>query len=196
MQLNVLTIKGSPRKKSNSHILLNKVLEGIKDNNQYKAKVTSIDPTKHQIKACQACDGCYEDGYCVIKDDMQQLYNKFDKADIILVSTPIYFNGISAQLKTMIDRCQSLWASKYRAEEPVIDTEKTRKGYLLAAGGAPSYPDQFVAADKVMDMFFRVTNADYVEMLSVANTDDNPVEEREEILNKAYQMGYSLKWDS
>jgi multimeric flavodoxin WrbA len=169
------------------------VLEGIDYANSNKVKVRSINPTNLDIKPCKACSGCYHDGHCVIEDDMQRLYKKFDRADIILVSTPVYFNGVTAQLKIMIDRCQALWASKYRATEPVIDTDKVRKGYLMVAGGAPSYPDQFLAVDKVIDMFFRVTNTDYIEMLSVANTDDNPVKERENILDRAYQVGQNIR---
>lgn len=190
--IKLLGIKGSPRKESNSNLMLDKAVEGSKDNSQKEVKPKIINPTKMNINPCRGCFQCDKAGKCIINDGMEQLYKEFDQADIVLVSTPVFFNGVSAQLKTMIDRCQAIWGSKYGAQNSLIDREKERVGFLLAAGGAPAYREQFTAVRKVSEMFFRVINTDWKGELSISNTDENPVTEREDILKKAYQTGKEL----
>ena len=62
------------------------------------------------IGFCRACDGCMRNGgTCVLKDDMAEILDLFQKADVLVLATPVYFYGISAQMKTFIDRTYPIW---------------------------------------------------------------------------------------
>lgn len=64
------------------------------------------------IKPCTACKGCYHSHKCAVKDDMQELYYKLSKADIIVLGSPTYFDNVTALMKTFIDRCLPLYLSE------------------------------------------------------------------------------------
>jgi multimeric flavodoxin WrbA len=87
------------------------------------------------IKPCQDCSGCENTGRCVIDDEMQQVHETIRVADRILLASPIFFFGLSAQMKTMIDRCQAFWCEKYLLKKPVPEGPEGRKGLLLLVGG-------------------------------------------------------------
>lgn len=57
------------------------------------------------IVPCNACYACMETHICAIKDDMEEVFSKLLKADVILLASPVYFYSVSAQMKAMIDRC-------------------------------------------------------------------------------------------
>ena len=116
----IIAILGSPRKEGNSDILLNSAIKGAKSNG---ASVEKIIVRDLQIAPCNSCGGCWEKGVCVIEDDMQKMYPKLVDADGIIVSSPIYFMGVSAQLKAFIDRCQAFWARKYVLHLPIREGE-------------------------------------------------------------------------
>lgn len=189
----IVGIKGSPRTSSNSYNLLSAALNGIKSNQTgQQLEVEIIEPSRLDIHPCRACFACYEDGKCIIDDQMQPLYSLFNTADILLVSTPVFFNGIPAQLKALIDRCQAIWSSKYMAQNPVIDRDKKRYGHLFVTGGAPAYKEQFTAAERVMTMFFQVLNTDFCGQTEAANVDEQPVTENEKLLQQAHRAGINL----
>ncbi len=196
--MNILAIKGSPRLQSNSHILLENALVGIKENNiliDQEIRIKTIMANNLDINYCKSCNYCYQNRQCIHQDDMVQLYRDFNQADIVLVSTPVFFNSIPAQLKTIIDRCQAIWASKYILNNSIINRKKKRVGFLFAAGGAAEYEEQFLAVHKVIEMFFRVINTEFKDELMITNVDKIPVTKREDVLGKAYNIGKDLLSD-
>ena len=65
---------------------------------------------EQKIGFCRACDGCMRNGgTCVLKDDMNEILKMFQEADVLVLATPVYFYGISAQMKTFIDRTYPIW---------------------------------------------------------------------------------------
>jgi multimeric flavodoxin WrbA len=100
--MKVVGILGSPRgKHSFTRKLLESALDGVRNEG---AETEVIDITKLDIQYCKGCSACYKTQSCVIKDDFQSVYNKMLEADGILLSSPVYFNSVSAQLKTFMDR--------------------------------------------------------------------------------------------
>ncbi len=188
----ILVIKNSPRKNSNSELLVNNCLKTIKKEKLDDVNIKIIYPHKLDIGPCMSCFDCYNNGQCRFKDDMQPLYDIFNMSDIILVSTPIFFNGLPSHLKAMIDRCQAIWSSKYISNSSRINRDKNRRGYLFATGGAPAYDEQFTAAKLVMSMFFKVINAEFKEQLLVSNIDKKPVKDRQQILADAQLIGQKI----
>jgi len=128
--MNVLAILGSPRENGNSEILLNAILAGVKksDCNTEIIRLSSLD-----INPCISCGGCDETGECVVEDDMTPLYSKIINADRILLSSPIFFYGVTAQTKAFIDRCQALWNRKRLLRKKGMWTDDPeKKGFFIS----------------------------------------------------------------
>ena len=103
MQKRVLIISGSPRKNGNSQLLCERFQEGAKASGHH---VDLIQIAERQIGFCRACDGCMRNnGICVLYDDMAEILEIFQKADVLVLATPVYFYTMCCQMKIMIDRC-------------------------------------------------------------------------------------------
>jgi multimeric flavodoxin WrbA len=111
--MKVLAIMGSPRLGGNTDTLVEAVLRGAAGAGAETEKVLA---NKLVIAGCQACDSCKKTGRCRIQDDMQPLYDKLLAADALILGTPIYFWGPSAQLKPIIDRWYALDQDAPRAK--------------------------------------------------------------------------------
>ena len=105
--MKVLGILGSPRIKGNTDLLLDEALRGAEVCN---VEVEKLAVDGLNISPCKEYYGCLNDGNCVIRDDMDLVYPKLLEADRLIVASPIFFYGITAQLKALIDRCQATWA--------------------------------------------------------------------------------------
>lgn len=124
-----LVILGSPRKGGNTEILAMQVAAGM---NEGGAEVEVIRLTDYAVNPCIACGGCEKTGRCVVQDDMQELYAKIDGADRLVLVSPIYFYGVTAQLKALIDRSQAMWSRKYLLRQR-RQGKIPRIGYLVSA---------------------------------------------------------------
>lgn len=101
----VLGVMGSPRKGGNSDVLLERALVGAASRG---ARVEKIHLDDLEIHPCRACEGCRGAGGCVQEDDMQALYAKMVAADGLIIATPVYWWGPSAQTKAFVDRWYAL----------------------------------------------------------------------------------------
>ncbi|MDQ1333156.1 MAG: arsenite transporter arsC [Thermodesulfobacteriota bacterium] len=126
----VLGLQGSPRIKGNTALLLSAFLAEAE---RLGVRTEVIHVAKKKITPCQECGTCEKKGFCPIDDDMQDMYPLFRQADLIVLATPIFFYGPTAQMKAVIDRSQALWSRKYALglEDP---GRKWRQGFLLAVG--------------------------------------------------------------
>jgi multimeric flavodoxin WrbA len=128
--MDVLVFLGSPRKKGNSEILTEALLEGVRDEGGMPEIIRLCDL---KISPCISCGGCDKTGKCVVEDDMTPLYEKIISTDKIILASPIFFYGITAQAKAFIDRTQALWNRKrllQRKGEWVDNPE--RKGFFIS----------------------------------------------------------------
>jgi multimeric flavodoxin WrbA len=100
--MKVLAISASPRKGGNSDVLCDQFLKGAEENGHQTEKINLADKN---ISPCIACYGCAKTKTCVKKDDMAEILQKIIDADVIVLSTPVYFYSMNAQMKIMIDRC-------------------------------------------------------------------------------------------
>lgn len=108
--MKVLGLVGSPRKGSNTDLLVSAVLEGAASNGDCISKVNLYDV---DISPCLDCRGCKKEPFkCVVKDGMQTLYPKIEDADAIVFGTPLYWYGPSAKMKLFVDRLRPFVASK------------------------------------------------------------------------------------
>ncbi len=190
--MKALVILGSPRVKMNTDVLLEEVIKGLKSKN---VQVEKIELGRLRFDPCISCNVCGKTGHCYKKDDMTDIYDKFNNADIIVIGSPMYFNSVTAITKTMIDRCQSFWSSKYILKQSSIDKSKRRKGMFVCVGGAKQSEEGFIGATVVMDLFFKAINTEYMYHMLVDNTDEVFVGDSEELTQKAYEMGIKLAED-
>lgn len=126
----VLGLQGSPRIKGNTGILLSTFLAEAERLGAYTHR---LDVARKNISPCQECGTCEKEGYCPIDDDMQQVYPLLRRAGIIVMATPIFFYGATAQMKALIDRSQTLWARRY-VHKLIDPGQKWRHGFLLSLG--------------------------------------------------------------
>lgn len=104
---NILIISSSPRKTGNSQMLCEQFKAGAEFTGH---KLNLIQLVEKKIGFCRACDVCMQnDGICILKDDMYEILEQFKKADVLVLATPVYFYGVSAQMKTFIDRTYPIW---------------------------------------------------------------------------------------
>ncbi len=127
MAKKVLVISTSVRGNSNSEKLAEAFADGAKAAGN---EVELVSLKNKTIAFCKGCLACQQTGHCVIKDDANAIADKMLEADVIAWATPIYYYEMSGQMKTMIDRANSLFPKDY----------KFRDVYLLTAA-AEDEPD-------------------------------------------------------
>lgn len=98
---NVLIISASPRKHGNSDLLCDRFAAGADASGHNVEKVFIVDKN---IGYCRGCGVCNSTHKCVQKDDMAEIIDKMITADVIVLSTPVYFYSMDGQMKTFIDR--------------------------------------------------------------------------------------------
>ncbi len=184
----ILALMASPRKEKNTDKLLDYLLDGIKDEDY---KINKIYLKDKKINPCTGCDYCGKAGLCVIDDYMDEIYKEFDSSDIIILAAPVYFNSVNAMAKNMIDRCQKYWSLKYSLNQE-YKRGQDRIGIFLSTGGAPFALDQFTGSRFVMEYFFKAINAEYKGNYLVANTDDQPIENRLDVKKELYDIGKNI----
>lgn len=103
----VLILSGSPRKGGNSDLLCDELMRGAKEKGH---DVEKIRVAEKKIGYCLGCYYCQKSGgVCAVKDDMAEVLQKMIDADVIVLSSPVYFYSIDAQLKAVIDRTVARW---------------------------------------------------------------------------------------
>jgi len=185
--MRVLGIMGSPRIKGNTDLLLDEALKGAQSQ---AAEVDKIIVDKLKIAPCREYYGCLRDGNCVIRDDMDDIYPKLLSADAIIVASPMFFYGLSSQVKALIDRCQALWTKKYVLKQNVSDLN--RKGSFIAVG-ATSGKQLFDGSILTIKYFFQAINAEYSDDLLIRGVDERgEIKEHPTALAEAFEMGKRL----
>ncbi|NOQ56235.1 MAG: flavodoxin family protein [Nanohaloarchaea archaeon] len=99
--MKMLGISGSLTKGDNNDKVILHVIDAAKSRG---FGVDTVFLSLSDIAPCNACGSCSSGGACAIKDDMQVVYDKLVSADVIIVSSPVYFGTVSAQLKAFFDR--------------------------------------------------------------------------------------------
>lgn len=164
--MKILNLIGSPRKKGNTAILAQHLIDQL-DTDRFEVDTQFLNDVK--IGPCIDCRACKKgDLKCVVMDDMQPIYTKLEASDIFIFGTPIYWFAPSAQMKCLIDRLR-----------PFYGTEKLKgkKGALLLPAG-----DGEKDCDLTIDMFRRIFKSLHIEYLDAVTA-------------KAYDIGEVKKDD-
>ena len=163
--MRVLGIMGSPRIKGNTDLLLDEALKGAQT---HGAEVEKLVVDKLKISPCREFYGCLKNGNCVIRDDMDGIYPKLLHADVVIVASPMFFYGLTSQLKALIDRCQALWARKYVLKQEL--PHEGRRGAFIAVGATRGHK-LFDGSIFTIKYFFQTIGVEYAEELLVRGVD-------------------------
>lgn len=117
--MEVLLLNGSPRR-GNTYTALKSLKSGLYDHKHIK--VTQIDATSVSVSPCIACEYCKEHGKCAVNDDTNAIINQIAESDFVVFATPVYWWGISAQLKVIID--------KFYSQQKRLASSKKRVGLI------------------------------------------------------------------
>ena len=172
---NILIISSSPRKNGNTQMVCEQFKRGAEEKGHM---VTLVRLMEKIIGFCRACDGCMRnDGTCVLNDDMEEILKLFQKADVLVLATPVYFYGISAQMKTFIDRTYPIWQHLGKKEVYYIISAGLGEDIIERSLGDL---DGFVEHLEEYRIAGRIYATNVMEAGLVKNLD---------VFEKAYQMG-------
>ena len=126
--MKVIGIVCSPRRQGNTEFLVREALTAAEEAGAEEVEVVSV--ADNGILPCDGCGNCLETAECMIDDDMQDIYPKLLAADGIIIGTPVYFWGVTAQAKAIIDRTYCL-AAAHLAVDPELRAKIKSYGRVL-----------------------------------------------------------------
>ena len=111
----ITVLAGNLRKNGNTDRLVEAFAKGPARNNG----VESISVSDHNVKPCTGCNSCFEreGNRCFQNDDMTEIYEKMNGTDALIIASPVYFYGISAQLKAVIDRLHTPMRKRFHIKK-------------------------------------------------------------------------------
>lgn len=189
MAKNILIVSGSPKKDGNTAALIEWFSDGAR---QAGASVELVQASllRHKVVGCLSCRSCQQSEMylCVIKDEVSDLLARFVLADVIVMASPLYFYGASAQLKSVIDRMFSLY--KWDNEAGTMETPLQGKTLVFLGSGFE---------DDGLDVFekpFKLT-AEYTDMryysLVVGNAGvSGEIRQKDGVRQQAFSLGLEV----
>ncbi|MCQ2084808.1 MAG: flavodoxin family protein [archaeon] len=177
--MKILMLLGSPHKKGTTAALAESFVKGAKENNH---EVVCINCNGLTVHPCIACTNCISHGVCVWTDDMVKIEAEATKADLIVFVTPIYYIGMTAQLKLVLDRFFSF--------DKVIMENKPRLALLTAA----TNPDEMICEPTVkqIDILAKYYGTEFVGMVNAVGCKDAEALAGTDFVQKAYELAKSL----
>ena len=179
----VLGIMGSPRKKGNTHVLLEKILEGA---HAVGADTELVLLGDVEIGECDGCHACWRGKPCPRMDDMNDLYPKIAESDALIFGTPVYWYGPTALLKAFLDRFVYFNCPENRGK--IAGTT-----CVLAV---VFEEDNDEAAGPLVDMFeksFGYLEVDHAETILVPGvTKRGEIAEKNDVMARAFDLGKTL----
>ena len=177
---NIIVLAGSMRKGGNTDLLVQAFTEGAGKNNA--VEVVSV--ADHKINPCTGCNSCFarEGHKCFQKDDMQEVYEKLKKADVLVIASPVYFYGISAQLKAVVDRLHTPIRNEFHIKKMAL--------ILVGAAALPELFDSIKVQYQLVLNFFHLEDAG---MVLVRGAKDRGDVKAGDGLENAYKLGESIR---
>jgi len=179
----VLGVMGSPRKEGNTHVLLQKILEGARSEGADTEMVLLGDVV---IGECDGCHACWRGKPCPRMDDMNDLYSKIAECDALIFGTPVYWYGPTALMKAFLDRFVYFNCPENRKK--IAGTT-----CMLAVVFEEESDD---AAGPLVDMFeksFQYLEVNHTETLLVPGvTERGEIAEKSDVMARARELGKTL----
>ena len=129
--MQILVLNGSPRPNGNTKGMVEAFRDGAVSAGHH---VDVVDVCRLKISGCLACEYCHTKGRgaCVQKDDMRQIYDLLKESEMLVLASPIYYHGITGQLKCALDR---FYSAAYPSKPPRLK----KVAMILSSGDANMY---------------------------------------------------------
>ena len=177
--MKIIILQGSPNKKGSTSILAESFAKGAVEAGH---KVERFDLAKMNIHPCIGCVACGYEGPCVQKDDNQQIREAILGADMVVFATPLYYYGMSAQLKILIDR--------FCAFNGSIQRKHMKSALLAAAWNNDGWT--FEALEEHYKPLVRYLNLQDMGIISGRGCGTPFMTQQSEFPEKAYELGRKL----
>lgn len=189
MALTVLGLSLSPRHQANSHALVQEALRAVRDQG---AQVEQLWLGDFKVAPCIACNFCYFTGQCKIQDDFQSLMRRFLQADRLVISAPLYFAGLPAQAKALVDRCQCYWAEKHKLAGQLRIPKAGLAAGLILVGGSDDEA-RYTGLRGELNAWLEALDVEIkVELVAGGLEHRNAVQQNPDLQHKAYALGVQL----
>nr|WP_320145723.1 flavodoxin family protein [uncultured Anaeromusa sp.] len=178
--MKIVVISSSPHSKneSTSIYLADKFTEGAKSAGH---EVFTFDAANEETHPCRGCDKCHMDGPCIYQDAIEQkLMPKMLEADMLVLVTPLYYYGMSAQLKIVVDRFYSRTGRLHDKKAVLMATAYNSADWTMSA-----LVDHY-------DTLVRYMNWNNAGKVLAIGCGSRPLVERSEFGNQAYKIGANL----
>jgi multimeric flavodoxin WrbA len=186
--MKIIGFIASPRKEGNTAWIIEKILEGAKEQG---AETESWYFSDLDIKPCRSCNGCKKgDRGCIVNDDMQKLYSAIEHAHALVLGSPVYMGQMSAQAKIFTDRLYARFSPRF---SPYFKEENAakKKLLLLFTQGNPDSSKFQVYFDYTKNIF-QLLEFDVKEPIVVAGMRNEPAQERKGLQPVMKDIGSSL----
>lgn len=176
----IIVLIGSVRKNGNTDILTQAFVDGAKINNE----VEIISVADYQVNPCIGCNTCFSREYhkCFQDDNMNEIYDKLKGADMLVIASPVYFYGISAQLKALIDRLHTPLRNEFHIKRTAL--------LLVGASSLPELFDSVIVQYRLVLNYFNLQDAGMVLVRGVKDKGDI---KGNKALKEAYALGMSIR---
>ncbi len=181
--MKILGVMGSPRIGGNTDVLMDRALAGAK---AARANVEKVILDQLDIEPCRDCEGCAVDCQCIQADDMIALYDKIHQADGLVLGTPIYWWGPTAQMKAFIDRWYAI------ARGAVMDQLVGKRVALLYVYGDDEPTDTAEPADVIFTKTMNYLNMPIVGRVFASAWKREDIYKLPGKLDEAYQLGRTI----
>jgi len=177
--MKILALIGSPRKGSNTDILVDEILKGSKKAGHTSEKLYLYD---YKISPCIDCRACKKGKFvCPIKDGMKQIYPKMDDADLIIFGTPNYFYGPTGKMKLLIDRMR-----------PFVANGKLKGKRWVLVTPAAEGPRACRPLIQMLRLSFDYLGMKFIGKILVKAYEKGEIKENRRELDSAYKLGASF----
>lgn len=178
-QMKIVVLEGSPNKNGSSNMLAEQFIKGALETGH---QVEVIDAARAKIHPCTGCIHCDYDGPCIQKDEMEQIRESILGADMMVFVTPLYYYGMSAQLKILIDR--------FCAFNGSIQRKQMKSAVISAAWNSDSWT--FDALKAHYDTLVRYLNLEDLGAVYGKGCGTPSMTARSKYMKLAYDLGRSI----
>ncbi len=189
-EMKIMGLSCSPRRNSNTELLLDEFLRACGDAD---CEVEKFSLASLSLGPCRHCDYCLRSDNCQIDDDMRLLYPGLAKADCLVFAAPMYFMAHCAQAKMVIDRCQVFWARRYIHKLPLKDPAAPPRRGVFISVGATHGSKVFAGARVTMKWFFDALEMEYWDNLLFEGIDEpGAIRQHPTAMREAHELGSKL----
>ncbi len=187
----VLVLSSSPRRDGNSRLLATAALDGAREAGHSAELVHLDDHLGAFLRDCRVCRSA--EGHCTIEDGFEALFReKFLPADGVVLATPVYWYGVSGQLKTFFDRMFCYIAASHPESERIAD-DMLGKEIALLLSSEESYPGASLGILHEIQEYARYTHSPFVgHVQGIGNKRGDVLRDPADPVGRARELGRRL----